>query len=148
MALPLPERRGTPVEKEKHPENVSLSRAPTPVEDLTPVKKTMEEREEEEGEGSGGILSPSDVVPTGYLRNSSSQYLSTMIPAEPFSKPLLFQAIPCHKSRLVDVESKVNNKLELYEWQAMGVYDDEDLDKVGYTTPQLDSSTNRRVMNE
>ena len=148
LTLPLPERRGTPVEKEKHPENVSLSRAPTPVEDLTPVKKTMEEREEEEEEGSGGILSPSDVVTTGYLRNSSSQYLSTMIPAEPFSKPLLFQAIPCHKSRLVDVESKVNNKLELYEWQAMGVYDDEDLDKVGYTTPQLDSSTNRRVMNQ
>jgi hypothetical protein len=58
-----------------------------------------------------------------------------MIPvAESFSKPLLFQAIPCRKSRLFDVESKLSKKLtaavEQHEWQAMGVYDDEDLDKV------------------
>lgn len=133
LTLPLPERRGTPVEREKHPENVSLSRAPTPVEDLTPVKVILEV-----GSGSDGILSPSEVVPTSCIRSSSSQYLpvpaSTISAAESFSKPLLFQAIPCRKSRLFDVESELSKKLsaavELYEWQAMGVYDDEDLDKV------------------
>jgi len=120
LTLPIPERRGTPVEREKHPENVSLSRAPTPVEDLTPVKALEE--------SGSSILSPSDVIPTAYIRSSSSQYLAA---EQSFSKPLLFQAIPCHKSRLV--ESKLSSKLtavELYEWQAMGVYDDEDLDKV------------------
>ena len=128
LTLPLPERRGTPVEREKHPENVSLSRAPTPVEDLTPVKAILEV-----GSGSDGILSPSEV---GCIRSSSSQYLpaSTIPVVESFSKPLLFQAIPCRKSRLFDVESKLSKKLtaavEQHEWQAMGVYDDEDLDKV------------------
>ena len=116
------------MEREKHPENVSLSRAPTPVEDLTPVKAILEV-----GSGSDGILSPSEV---GCIRSSSSQYLpaSTIPLAESFSKPLLFQAIPCRKSRLFDVESKLSKKLtatiEQHEWQAMGVYDDEDLDKV------------------
>lgn len=125
-----------------HPVDVGLIRGPTPVEDMTPVK-------DKEGKGSGsaqasaGCTGEAGVVEgmataRGCRRDNDeapstgSAHAARSGPGSgpgggtaakrASSKPLLFQAVDCGgKSR--------PNSLML-EWEAMGVYDDDDLSEV------------------
>jgi hypothetical protein len=120
---------------ERHPASVALSRGPTPIEDLlqtprsyradfnpaTPTVASPAAATAGAGGagGSPGILSPSH-VDTATMRPSASRQSGI---AE-MHKPLLFQAVAAKDS------SGFSTRSGAFEWQGMGVYDDEDLDQV------------------
>lgn len=92
-----------------------LLHSPTPVEDLTPgghrVKREHLER--------------SDDVSVKKKRSTSE--LPPVI-----SKPTLFQAVPTKSSEAGTAAGPVGkDQGQCFEWQAMGVYDEEDLIEVG-----------------
>mmetsp|Transcript_3157 Transcript_3157/g.4475 ORF Transcript_3157/g.4475 Transcript_3157/m.4475 type:complete len:1125 (-) Transcript_3157:154-3528(-) len=108
LALPLrllQSGRLTP-NSDRLPEHIGLSRGPTPVEELTPGGSKLKRDQE---------LRSEDIF--GVKKKRSESGLPVVI-----SKPTLYQAIksgPNKNSTQLDPNG--------FEWQAMGVYDEEDL---------------------
>ena len=117
-ALPLKGIERSP-SSERHPLDVGLPRGPTPIEDLSPQDTSGPHSHSPQSSSSMYSPRPADITPR--LRPSSSK--ADGIAA--LAKPLLFQAVPIDSTELTPTGLPVP-----YEWQAMGVYDDEDLDEV------------------
>jgi hypothetical protein len=116
--LPLKVLERSP-SNERHPQDVGLPRGPTPIEDLiSPRDHTYSH--------ATNLLLPVHADPA-YLQRSTSQHSVAAL-----VKPMLFQAVP---REMPDVprpgkRAPSGSPVVRYEWQGMGVYDDEDLDEV------------------
>lgn len=129
LALPLKAMERSP-SSERHPMDVGLSRGATPIEDLntprklrtalnpvTPTADTSTISAQPSPQSS--LMSPGQGANANHFLKHSASRQSGI--AE-LPKPLLFQAV-------LSV-SKAGDGAMSYEWQAMGVYDDDDLDEV------------------
>jgi hypothetical protein len=115
-ALPLKVLERSP-SQDRHPQDVGLSRGPTPIEDLSNPADLYSPR--------ANLFLPSTAEPAN-LRPSGSKANGVVA----LVKPLLFQAVPKEVSDIPRPGKRSSSAAVRYEWQAMGVYDDEDLDEV------------------
>jgi hypothetical protein len=114
--LPLKVLERSP-SQERHPLDVGLSRGPTPIEDLSNPADLYSPR--------ANLFLPSTAEPAN-LRPSGSKANGVVT----LVKPLLFQAVPKEVPDIPRPGKRSSGTAVRYEWQAMGVYDDEDLDEV------------------
>lgn len=126
---------------ERNPLDVGLSRGPTAVEDLVTPRTGPRELSFHSPLGAHshsahnspgmGVLSPSQVDTAQLHHDSSKASLAGEI-----TKPLLFQAVlsspddHSNSSSSMGKRTADGKSVSRYEWQAMGVYDDDDLDAV------------------
>ncbi len=132
---------------ERNPLDVGLPRGPTAVEDLVTPRGVPRELSFHSPLGAQshsshnspgmGILSPSQ-VDTAQLHNVSSK---ASLQGE-LTKPLLFQAVLVNHddSHSTGKRTAEGKNVARYEWQAMGVYDDDDLDTVMHKNSYKNSS--------
>jgi hypothetical protein len=105
VSTPIPGLLMRTPSTDRHPDHVGLSRGPTPAEDLVATSS----RHNSARDGANAIT---------HLNNGPSA----------LSKPTLFQVISRENRKLSRASRKDASRV--FEWQAMGVYDDEDLTEV------------------
>lgn len=131
LALPLRALERSP-STERHPHDVGLSRGATPIEDLSSPRGVRAALYPVTPDAHSNSTYPS---PQSALPGQVESHYCLMPSASRQSgiaelpKPLLYQAVLKDVTR-PNKRSSSGAPVNNYEWQAMGVYDDDDLDEV------------------